>query len=204
MVQSANLRELDHRTFRRMLGCVATSVRLCPATGVSANRDTTRQRNTHSTERRQVHYSWHPWSGQTVTVYEALTKGGQAVCRCGFDDRRNDRSLEVPAWMFDAAACDHLRLTDTAFVNGQALIELNGVLQTALRAGVLQAQHHSLIAGGADATVQTSTTSLATDPVSRAASAPALSDTAAGPPGTGHSPARPTAPPAGRSTARLR
>ena len=77
-------------------------------------------------------------------MYEALTKGGQPVCRCGVDDQRNDRSLDVPAWMFEPAACDHLRLTATPFVDCQALIELKAVLQTALRADVLQAPHQSL------------------------------------------------------------
>jgi len=72
------------------------------------------------------------------------TKGGHPVCRCGFDDQRNDRSLEVPAWMFEAAACDHLRVVDTPFVDSQALIELKAVLQTASRADVLQAQHPCL------------------------------------------------------------
>ena len=102
-------------------------------------RCTSRQRNTHRTELRQVRYPWHPWFGRSVTVYEALTKGGHVICRCGFDDRRNDRSLEVPAWMFEPAACDHLRLTATPFVDSQALIELKAALQTALRADVLQA-----------------------------------------------------------------
>ena len=84
-----------------------------------------------------------------------LTKGGHAICRCGFDDQRNDRSLEVPAWMFELAACDHLRLTATPFVDCQALIELKAALQAAPRADVLQAPHHSLTAsGGADATGQ--------------------------------------------------
>src|SRR5687768_18024338 len=55
---------------------------------------TTRQRNTHNTEFREVRYLWHPWFGRTVTVYEALTKGGHRVCRCGFDDQRGDRSVE--------------------------------------------------------------------------------------------------------------
>jgi hypothetical protein len=55
--------------------------------------------------------------------------------------------------MFESAARDHLRLADSPFVDGQTLIELKTVLQTALRADVLQAQHHSLTAGGADATV---------------------------------------------------
>ena len=164
-----------------------------------------RQRNTHSTELRAVRYPWHPWFGRTVTVYEALTKGGYAICRCGFDDQRNDRSLEVPAWMFEPAVCDHLRVADTPLVDCQALIELKAVLHTALRADVLQAQHHSLTArGDADATIPSPTTSLATDPVSFAISAPALSGAAAGHPGTDDSTAGPTASPAGRPDARRR
>jgi hypothetical protein len=132
-------------------------------------------------------------------VYEALTKGGHPVCRCGFDDQRNDRSLEVPAWMFESAACDHLRVVDTPFVDSQALIELKAVLQTASRADVLQAQHPCLtVPGGADATGQTPIPSLATDPVSSTTSPPAFSDAAAGHPGTDHSTAGPTAPPAGQ------
>jgi hypothetical protein len=164
---------------------------------------TSRQRNTHSTELRQVRYPWHPWVGRTVTVYEALTKGGHAICRCGFDDQRNDRSLEVPAWMFEPAACDHLRLTATPFVDCQALIELKTVLQRALRADVVQAPHHSLMTpGGADATAQTPIPSLATDAVPALASPPTVSDVAAGHPGTNDSTAGPTPSPAGRSVAR--
>lgn len=166
---------------------------------------TTRQRNTHNTESREVRYPWHPWFARMVTVYEAVTKGGHSLCRCGVDDQRNDRSVEVPAWMFEPAACDHLRLTATPFVDGQALIELKAILQTALRADVLQAPHHSLTApGGADATCQPSTPSLATDAVSSPATSPALSDAAAGHSGTDDSTARSTAAPAGRSSARLR
>jgi hypothetical protein len=182
----------------------------CPAPQVRARnagvqRCTSRQRNTHSTESRDVRYPWHPWFGRSVTVYEALTKGGHAICRCGFDDQRNDRSLEVPAWMFESAACDHLRLTATPFVDCQALIELKAVLQTAPRADVLQAPHHSLTAsGGADATGQRPIPSLATDPVSSPATPSALSAAAAGHSGTDDSTARPTASPAGRSAARLR
>jgi hypothetical protein len=68
-----------------------------------------------------------------------------------------------------------MRLTATPFVDGQALIELKAVLQTALRADVLQAQHHSLTApGGVDATDQTPIPSLATDAVSFPATSPAV------------------------------
>jgi hypothetical protein len=137
-------------------------------------------------------------------VYEALAKGGHAIYRCGFDDRRNDRSLEIPAWMFEPAACDHLRLTTTPFVGCQALIELKAALQTALRADVLQAPHHSLTAlGGADATGQPPIPSLATAPLSSSPTPPALSDAAAGHSGTDDSTARPAASLADRSAARL-
>jgi hypothetical protein len=106
-------------------------------------------------------------------VYETVTKGGHPLCRCGIEDQRNDRSVELPAWMFEPTACDHLHLTATPFVDCQALIELKAVLQTAPRADVLQAPHHSLTApGGADATGQTPIPSLATDAVSSPAPSP--------------------------------
>jgi hypothetical protein len=96
--------------------------------------------------------------------------------------------------MFESAACDHLRLIDTPFVVGQALIDLKTLLQTTRRADVLQAQHRSLtVAGGADATDEPPITTLATDAVSSTASPPALSDAAAGPPGQDHTTAGPTA-----------
>jgi hypothetical protein len=103
--------------------------------------------------------------------------------------------------MFESAACDHLHLIDTPFVHGQTLIELKTVLQTALHAGVLQTQPHSLPAGGADATVQMPTASLATDPVSSAIAPPVLPAAAVGHPGKNDSSAGPTAPPARRSDA---
>ena len=97
---------------------------------------------------REVRYLWHPWCGRSVTVYETLTKGGQPVCRCGVDDQRNDRSLEVPAWMFEPALCDHLRVAAAPCVDGQALIALTTVLQPARGADALEAQHDSVIAAG--------------------------------------------------------
>jgi hypothetical protein len=138
-------------------------------------------------------------------VYETVTKGGHPVCRCGIEDQRNGRSVEVPAWMFEASACDHLRLTATPFVDYEALIELKAIVQTAPRVDMLQAQHHSLSApGGADATGHTPIPSLATDAVPSPATSPALSDAAAGHSGTDDSTARPTAAAARRSAARRR
>jgi hypothetical protein len=137
-------------------------------------------------------------------VYEALSKGGHRVCRCGFDDQRNDRSLEVPTWMFEPAACDHLRLAGTPSVDGKALAELKTLLQTALRADVLQAQHQSLnTAGGADATVSNPSATLATDAISSFPATSAISGAPAGHPGQDDPAAGPTAPPAGRPRIRV-
>src|SRR4029453_1148885 len=62
-----------------------------PGADLAGGRCRSRQRNTHSTESREVRYPWHPWCGRSVTVYEALTKGGQPVCRGGVDDQRHGR-----------------------------------------------------------------------------------------------------------------
>ena len=77
-------------------------------------RCTTQQRNTHSTESREVRYPWHPWFGRMITVYATLTKGGHPLCRCGLDDQHHERSLEVPTWMFEPVACERVRLADHA------------------------------------------------------------------------------------------
>ena len=178
-----------------------------PAQDESGPHGTSRQRNTHSTESRQVRYPWHPWFGRAVTVSEALTRCGQRVCRCGFDDPQHDRLLEVPAWMLESAACDHLWLAGTPTVGCDALVELSRVLRGALRADRLQAQHHSLNAvGGADAAVLTPSTTLAADPVSAASTSdtPAFSDAPARHPAQGDSTAGPTAPSPRRPAARRR
>jgi hypothetical protein len=166
---------------------------------------TSRQRNTHSTEAREVRYPWHPWFERSVMVYEALTKGGYAVCRCGFDDERNDRSLEVPAWMFEPAACDHLRLAVTPMVDSHALAALKTLLRTAPRADVLQAQHPALsAAGGADATVPNSSATLTANALSSAAAPSGLSGLPPGDTGQDDPLTGPPTPPERRPAARRR
>src|SRR5205807_3479358 len=70
-----------------------------------APRGTSRQRNTHNIELREVRYPWHTWHARTVAVHEALTRNGRAVCRCGVDENPGGRLLEIPQWMFDSVAC---------------------------------------------------------------------------------------------------
>jgi len=109
----------------------------------------------------------------------------------------------VPAWMFERAACDHLRLAVTPIVTCEALAELQVLVRTAQRDDVLQAQHRSLsAAGGADATVRPPHATLAPEPLSPAAVRPAVSDPPAGRPGQGDPAAGATAPAGGRPAAR--
>jgi hypothetical protein len=162
--------ELRRSCHRLAVGQPDGRVHPCPATGECATRDTSRQLNTHSTELREVCYPWHPWFGRAVAVYEVLVRQGHSVCRCGLEEERNRRSIEIPTWMFEPAACCRLRVMAVPIVGCAALLELKALLRTAPRPdsrGVLQAQHRSLlIAGGADATVTEPTTIVATHALS--------------------------------------
>jgi hypothetical protein len=141
-----------------------------------------RQLNTHNTEFREVCYPWHPWFGRTVAVYEVLVKQGQSVCRCVLEEERNRLSIEVPAWMFEAAACGRLRVMAAPAVSCEALSALQTLLRTLPRSdagGVLQAQHRSLpAAGGADAPVRDAPATLATHALSSRPVVSVVSDVA--------------------------
>jgi hypothetical protein len=118
-------------------------------------RDTSRQHNTHNTERREVCYPWHPWYGRSVWIYEALVKNGQAVFRCGTEENRDLRYF-VPQWMFDPVFCCRTRKAAVPVVGCEALRDLKALLQSLRgRDVVLQGQHHSWLSpgGGADAKV---------------------------------------------------
>src|SRR2546423_12409049 len=71
----------------------------------SGSDDTSRQPNTHSTASREVRYPWHPWFGRSVAVYEVIVRYGRSVCRCGLEEERTRRAVEVPTWMFKPVAC---------------------------------------------------------------------------------------------------
>ena len=66
---------------------------------------TTRLQNTHRTENREVLYLWHPWAGCIVQIHEVVEKTSGNVARCSRDGTAAGRSLELPMWMFDRAAC---------------------------------------------------------------------------------------------------
>ena len=59
---------------------------LAPGWRVGGLGYTTRQRNTHSIESREVCYPWHPWYRRSAWIYETLVKNGQAVFRCSIEE----------------------------------------------------------------------------------------------------------------------
>src|SRR5262249_17376224 len=148
------------------------------------------QLNTHNTEWRNVCYPWHPWFGRTVAVYEVFTRRGQSLCRCGLGEERPDRRVEFPTWMLESATCCRLHLMAVPTPSSDALRELKALLQVVLGPaidGVLQAQHRPLrAAGGADAPVNQSTASFASDAVPSAAPSSVASDVSARDPRTDH------------------
>src|SRR2546429_132226 len=176
--------------------------------GGCAPRGTSRQRNTHNIESREVHYPWHPWHSRTVAVHEAFTRNGRAVCRCGADENPGIRLLEIPQWMFDSVACCRMRLAAVPTVSCGALLDLKALLRCALfpdSAVVLQGQHRSLLSpGGADARITKPTESRSIQTIPSAPEAPVLAGAASGNQTENSTVAGATAAPAHRKRPRLR
>ena len=96
---------------------------------VGAPRCTTRLENTHGTGFRELLYRWHPWFGLRVCVHGTIGKAGGVAFRCTLSGSDADRWLEVPAWMFDRAACaDQGTLSTKPFVDMAALSALGNLL----------------------------------------------------------------------------
>jgi hypothetical protein len=70
-----------------------------------------------------------------VAIHEAIEKTDGVVFRCTLSGSAADRWLEVPAWMFDRAACPDASCLATApFVRVGALSALTDLLQQTLTA----------------------------------------------------------------------
>ena len=94
----------------------------------------TKFENAHGTVLRELLYPWHPWSSLQVTIHEALAKPDGLIFRCTVSGSDADRWLEVPAWMFERAACpDHAQLTATPFIDTTALSALAGLVRQVLK-----------------------------------------------------------------------
>jgi hypothetical protein len=134
-----------------------TAVCLCRATGEFSTYGTTQQQNTHIGEPRDLYYPWHPWHDRKVRVHATLVKRGFAVARCSLEDVHPFRILEVPLWMFDAAACCKIRTAGSSVATVESLRELQAVLGSTQGSDLdlaIQAQHRYLLdTGGADVSV---------------------------------------------------
>jgi hypothetical protein len=115
---------------------------------------TTEVHNTHKTGFRELEYRWHPWHGKRVAVRGESRRGSLVVLWCVHDEQQGCRTLEIPEWMFDAAVCGQMKSTELPHVDCAALLALKHLLSAATGSSernVVQAQHHSGSAGGADA-----------------------------------------------------
>jgi hypothetical protein len=80
-------------------------------------------------------YRWHPWYGLAVFVHQAIAKPDDVVFRCTLSGSDAARWLEIPAWMFDRAACaEDSAVTTTPYVGSSALSVLAGILSDVLKA----------------------------------------------------------------------
>ena len=83
---------------------------------------------------REILYPWHPWFELQVAIHEAIEKADGVVFRCTVSGSDADRWLEVPAWMFERAACpDHDQLTAAPFIDMTALSALANLLRQVLK-----------------------------------------------------------------------
>ena len=93
---------------------------------------TTRLKNTHGTDFRELLYRWHPWFGLRVGVHEAIERSGEVVFRCSLSGTDVDRWLEIPAWMFERSACAWVRVAADAHADLAALMALAELVRHAL------------------------------------------------------------------------
>src|SRR5690349_24223598 len=92
------------------------------------SRYSARVENAHGTGVREVLYRWHPWFGLDVHVHAAITKADGVYFRCTLNGADGARWQELPAWMFDRAACAGPCLVAEPFVSMAALSALSRLL----------------------------------------------------------------------------
>jgi hypothetical protein len=102
---------------------------------VAASHCTTKRKNAHSTEFRELLYLWHPWSGLRVGIHAAIERPGGVVLRCDLNASESERWLEIPAWMFDRSTCARVRLDAEPRTNLAALATLAVLLRDVLNRG---------------------------------------------------------------------
>jgi hypothetical protein len=112
----------------------AEPARPSAAIGAFGPRCTTKLKNAHRTEFRELLYRFHPWSGLPIAIHEAIDKPDGVLFRSDIVDSDSDRWREIPAWMFDRSACAKVRLVATdPHADMSALVALASLLPSARR-----------------------------------------------------------------------
>lgn len=95
-------------------------------------------------EPRQVCYPWHRWYGRNVLTRGAGGAHASVAYFCKLPEAPLDTMLvEIPKWMFDAAHCATMRLTEQAYVDCATLRALkNSIVEqrVSVKVSVLQPQ----------------------------------------------------------------
>src|SRR5215831_9714990 len=102
----------------------AESTRPSSAIDAYDSRCTTKQPNTHNTESRKLLYPWHPWHGRSVWVHRTMVKNGIAIFFCSLEKIATAGLLEIPQWMFDAAAYYEMHLAPTPAIYIETMLDL--------------------------------------------------------------------------------
>jgi len=104
----------------------------CPRKDAAGSHCTIGLKNAHGTECREVLYHWHPWFGLRVAVHEAVNRSDGIIFRCTLTGG-SGRQLELPAWMFERAACrDCSPPASTPLVSTAGLRALSDLLRDVL------------------------------------------------------------------------
>jgi glyceraldehyde-3-phosphate dehydrogenase/erythrose-4-phosphate dehydrogenase len=72
-----------------------------------------------------------------------VNKAAEAMFHCSLDSTSAGRLLQIPQWMFDAAAMCGIRLESSPVVDAGSLQELKTLLSTMSTDGVVQGQQSS-------------------------------------------------------------
>jgi hypothetical protein len=79
-----------------------------------------------------------------VFVHRTVNNSVEAVMHCSLDLTTTRRLLQIPQWMFDAAAMCGVRLTSTPIVDSESLQELKVLLSATIADGVVQVRQPSV------------------------------------------------------------
>jgi hypothetical protein len=80
------------------------------------------------TEELEMLYPWHPWFGRQIYVHAVFEHADARIFACAIDSQQTARCLNVPAWMFDRAACVRMLRAETPQVELSALVRLKALL----------------------------------------------------------------------------